>query len=98
MNSPLCLLAVFRAAEGKSKELKAVLLELIAPTRAEEGCIRYDLWQDQADERLLTFVEEWSNEAALMTHLDTPHVARARQRYASLVAEDVVLRRYHLAG
>lgn len=95
-SGPLYVLATFRALGGKSAELKEVLCTLIEPTRRETGCIRYDLWQNEADGHEMTFVEEWESEQALVDHLQTSHIRDARSRYTSLVEGDVDLRKCRL--
>ncbi|HVT04896.1 MAG TPA: putative quinol monooxygenase [Thermoanaerobaculia bacterium] len=94
--SPLCVLATFRARNGKAYELKGVLLTLIEPTRKEPGCLRYDLWQNESDEHEMTFVEEWESEQVLADHLQTAHIAEARLRYTPLLAGDLDLRKFHI--
>ncbi len=75
---------------------REVLLGLIEPTRAEDGCITYELLQNDADPTDLTFVEEWTNDAALDAHLASPHLLAARERLADLLAAPSDIRRYRL--
>jgi quinol monooxygenase YgiN len=74
--------------------VKTVLLGLIAPTRAENGCIRYELLQNQADPTDFTFVEEWSGDAALQAHMTTPHIAAALGKLGELLGGAPDIRRY----
>lgn len=59
---------------GREAELKAHLLSLAAPTRAEAGCVAYDLYQSpgRADE-FMRF-EIWTSPEALEAHKQTPHI------------------------
>ena len=57
----------------------AVLQALVAPTRAEPGCVQYELLQSQQDPRMFTFFEKWESDAALAAHTQTEHVRRARE-------------------
>ena len=41
--SPLTVIAKFKAKSGSEEQLYEELRNLVAPTRAEEGCINYDL-------------------------------------------------------
>lgn len=41
------LTATFHAQLGKEQELKEVLTRALEPTRNEEGCVRYQLFQDK---------------------------------------------------
>ncbi len=60
--------------EGKEEELKSELLALSAPTRAEPGNIRYDLYQSPAKKNEFMRFEVWRNPAALEEHKQTPHI------------------------
>lgn len=90
---PLHVIALLRARPGCEDELRTLARSLLAPTRAERGCLRYVLVEDPADPSLLTFVEEWEDEAALEAHLRTPHLEHAKARYEVLLAGPLDLRR-----
>lgn len=49
------------------------LCALIAPSRAEPGCISYDAHQDEADPTLFVMWERWRDMAALEAHAASPH-------------------------
>jgi len=63
-------------AKAKNKaiapELRKALEAMIAPTRAEEGCILYDLYATQ-DANTFVLFESWKSLKALQSHLQTPH-------------------------
>lgn len=59
---------------GKDHELKEHLLSLAAPTRAEPGCIRYDLYQSPRSPSEFMRYEVWASAAALETHKQSPHL------------------------
>lgn len=91
--APLHVIAILRAQPGAEEELRQLARGLLGPTRAESGCIRYELIADPEDRAELTFVETWESEAHLAAHLKTPHLQHARARYAELLAGELVLRR-----
>ncbi len=64
------------AQEDKVKEIIEICKELVELTRKEEGCIRYELYQDINDSTILTFVEEWESKEALDKHMKTEHFTR----------------------
>lgn len=71
------------------------LLSLLAPTRAEPGCILYELMQNTADPTDFTFYEEWTDEASLNAHGAAPHLAAAfRKLDGHLAAGGRDVRRY----
>ena len=77
-------------------ETRELLLSLIEPTRAEAGCVTYDLMQNRAEPTDFTFFEEWTSDAALDAHLETEHLKRARTQGAELFAIPPDIRRYKL--
>lgn len=48
---------------------------VIRATRAEEGCISYQLMADTDSKDSFMFVEEWVDQEALDRHFKTPHFA-----------------------
>jgi len=50
--------------------------ELVESTRKEEGCIKYELYQDEKDSRTLVIVEEWESKESLDKHWSSDHFAR----------------------
>jgi quinol monooxygenase YgiN len=46
---------------------------LVHETCKENGCIEYQLWQDEADSRTLTFIECWASDQALDIHGQSKH-------------------------
>ena len=74
MSAPLTLIARMRAKPGQETRLLVELRRLLAPTRAEAGCIAYDLHQSQSDPALFMFYEIWNCQADLDAHFQTPHL------------------------
>ncbi len=70
------VIAQFLAKPGQASALRTKLLAMIAPTRAEAGCISYDLHVDQANPAQFFFVENWKDEAVLDAHMKTPHFVK----------------------
>lgn len=70
--SPLTAFTFVHGLPGQGEMLRQHLLSLTAPTRAEDGAIRYDLYQsvEHPDEFLRH--EVWRDRAALEAHKQTP--------------------------
>ena len=80
-------------------EVKGILVSMIAPTHREEGCLKYELFQNTADPSDFTFIEEWTDGPALDRHLAMPHIDGVQPRLREIVAEPTDVRRYsHLSG
>lgn len=90
----LKVIARITARPEKIDEMRALLAGLVAPTRAEAGCLRYELLHNTADPSEFTFVEEWRDDAALESHFNTAHVKGALARFQEFAAEPLDLRRY----
>ncbi len=84
------------AFPDKVEEVKSILLGLIDPTRQEDGCIVYELLQNQKDPSDFTFVEEWESQELLNTHLATPHLTQAASQLQGLIAAESDIRVYQL--
>jgi quinol monooxygenase YgiN len=54
--------------------VKAELLKLIDVTRAEEGCINYDLHQDNENPAHFTFYENWESRELWQQHMGNEHL------------------------
>lgn len=77
-------------------QTREVLLEIVEPTLAENGCIAYELFQNNGDPTDFTFVEEWTDDAALDAHLESSHLIDARSKLGDLLAAEPDIRRYTL--
>jgi quinol monooxygenase YgiN len=78
MKSILHVVAHIEALPGHEQEVLSVLKSYIEPTRAEKGCLRYDLFQDISDPKKFTFIEEWESQADLDAHAQSAHLAAGR--------------------
>ncbi len=55
--------------------VKAELEKLIDITRAEEGCINYDLHQDNENPAHFLFYENWESRELWQSHMANEHLA-----------------------
>lgn len=77
-------------------ETRATLEGFVEPTRAETGCVYYELMQNNDDPTDFTFVEEWESDETLDAHLESPHITAFKERAGELLARDPDIRRYTL--
>ena len=71
--SKLTILANVFAKNDMIELVKTELIKLIAATRAETGCINYNLHQDNDNQTHFMLYENWQNREALLAHMNTPH-------------------------
>ncbi len=74
-NQKLTIVARILAKPEKTALVKSELLKLIDITRAEKGCINYDLHQDNDNENLFLFFENWENRELWQIHMNNQHLA-----------------------
>ncbi|MGV6804898.1 MAG: putative quinol monooxygenase [Ruegeria sp.] len=70
----LTILAQITAASGNETLVRSELEKLIEPTRAEAGCIRYDLHIDDTNPGFFVFYETWGNRELWQAHMNAPHL------------------------
>ncbi len=83
----LTIIATIVAKPEKRELVKAELLKLIDKTRAEKGCITYDLHQDNEDENRFLFYEIWETRALWQTHMANDHLADYLQATEGAIAD-----------
>ena len=88
--SKLTIVAKVLAKAEKRELVKQELLKLIETTRAEEGCINYDLHQDNENENLFLFHENWESRALWQTHMNNTHLAEYMKATEGAVEEFVL--------
>jgi len=73
--SALTIIANITANKNSIELVKTELLKLITPTRAEQGCLQYDLHQDNENEAHFTVIENWASSELLQAHIEnTPFI------------------------
>ena len=83
----LTIVANIKANEDKIDLVKSELLKLIDITRAEEGCINYDLHQDNDNPAHFVFYENWESRELWQVHMSNQHLADYMAATAGAVAE-----------
>jgi quinol monooxygenase YgiN len=71
----LTIVANIHANPSKIDLVKTELEKLLSITRAEEGCIQYDLHQDNENPAHFLFYENWESRELWQTHMNAPHLA-----------------------
>ncbi|GDY28227.1 antibiotic biosynthesis monooxygenase [Agarivorans sp. Toyoura001] len=88
--STLTIVANIKANADKIDLVKAELLKLIEVTRAEEGCINYDLHQDNDNPAHFMFYENWTSRELWQTHMGNTHLAEYMAATEGAVEEFVL--------
>ncbi len=96
MKATVRVVARLIALPGHQEALKSILAGLVELTRQEDGCMLYELLQNQEDSTDFVFVEQWESEPLLNAHLDSLHVNEAEAKLDKLLAAPPDIRLYRL--
>jgi quinol monooxygenase YgiN len=94
MSEQVTVIAKFRAKQGTESRVREFLQTLIKPTRAEAGCMNYDLHESLENPREFLLHENWASAAQLDAHLKAPHIADAFKLAPQLLDGDVEITRW----
>ncbi|MBE9169328.1 antibiotic biosynthesis monooxygenase [Pleurocapsales cyanobacterium LEGE 06147] len=83
MPEKLTLIGRLQAKPGKENALRNALIKLVPLSRAEAGCINYDLHEVLDTPGLFLLYENWTDRAALDLHFSLPH----SQEFASITLD-----------
>ena len=63
----------FIAKDGCEEKMKELLSAMVIPSKAEDGCLFYEIFQYENNLKKFMAVETWRDEAALDGHKASPH-------------------------
>ncbi|WP_338446062.1 putative quinol monooxygenase [Pelagerythrobacter marensis] len=98
MSEQITLVAHIKAKPGQEEELGRRLAALIDPTRAEAGCINYDLHRLNDDPSVWMLYENWVSKSALDAHFKMPYLEAFLASKEDLLAEDMEIRLYSMTS
>ena len=81
----LFIFARFHAREGEQEALAGAMRDMLAPSRAEPGCLSIDVFRSTSDPRLFYLHSRWLSEAAFDIHAELPHTLRFLERVEPLI-------------
>ncbi len=71
----------FIAKEDHIDQLKALLEAMVLPSRAEVGCLKYNIYQIENEPERFIVIEAWEDEAALEGHKHSSHYQHYKSHY-----------------
>jgi quinol monooxygenase YgiN len=77
----LTVIAYITAKAGHEDQVREALLDLVAQTRNEEGCVNYDLHQSRENASEFAIYENWTSASDLDVHAKSAHL----QAFARIV-------------
>jgi quinol monooxygenase YgiN len=75
----LTIFANIKAQPDKVDLVKTELLKLITMTRNEQGCVNYDLYQDNDNPAQFIFYENWETRELWQAHMSNVHLKEYMQ-------------------
>lgn len=90
MSKQLTITASILAKPEKRVLVKQSLLNLIPPTLLEEGCLNYDLHQDNENPNRFFFYENWATRDLWLDHNASAHIAAHKKATEGAVIEVII--------
>ncbi|MDJ0720536.1 MAG: putative quinol monooxygenase [Desulfobacterales bacterium] len=88
------VVATLKAKPGMEDTVRGAVEAVIGPTRAEPGCINYDLHQSNDNPTLFMLYENWTSEQDLDAHLAMPYLKDLVAKADDMLAEPVDIARF----
>ncbi|MCY0146956.1 MULTISPECIES: putative quinol monooxygenase [Hoeflea] len=86
----LTIVANIHANPDQTELVRAELEKLLPITRAENGCLQYDLHRDNDNPAHFMFFEKWESRELWQTHMNAPHLAAYMKATDGAVAEFIL--------
>ena len=87
------LIATLISHQETREELFRLLVNQVEPTRAERGCMDYNLHVDAVDPCVFVFYENWASQADLDAHMEMDHLRPLLSEIDRLLAKPIEIRR-----
>ena len=81
----LFIFARFHARPGNEAAVEQAILEVIAPTREEQGCLRVHAFRSTRNPATFYIHSRWLNEDVFEQHIALPHTVRFIERVQPLI-------------
>ncbi|MCW9034880.1 MAG: antibiotic biosynthesis monooxygenase [Rhodospirillales bacterium] len=94
--SKLTIIANVYAKPDQIELVKSELVKLIPLTHKDEGCIQYDLHQDNDNPAHFTFYENWETRDLWQAHMNAPHLAAYMEATEGAVEEFTLSEMTHI--
>lgn len=87
-----------QAKPGLEERVRGEILALVEPTRAEPGCINYDLHVATDDPAQFVLYENWTSQGELDKHLAMPYLERFKGLAEQLLAAPINIALYEMVS
>ncbi len=90
MKDALTIVARIEAKPDQVEFVTSELLKVMEPTRAEAGCLQYDLHQDNENPAVFLMFENWETRDLWQDHMNSDHLKAFREAVGDALAGIVV--------
>ena len=81
--------------EENLSEFLNLAQELVLETKKENGSISYNVYQDETNSTILTFIEEWQTKECLNKHLSSKHFTKLIPLMSKLCTKEADMNIYN---
>jgi len=90
----IVFMATLRTRPETADQVAAALTQLAVVTRAEPGCLSYQVHRSTEDPTLLVTVEEWNSPEDIQRHFEMPYVKDLVAQAPALLAAEPEFRSF----
>lgn len=94
----LTVVATIKARPGQEEALLSALQGLVGPTRAEQGCIVYDLHRSADEPGTFLFHETWESRPLWEAHMRSAHIVALGEALGALAQDRALFAGHRLDG
>ena len=98
MRTGLTVIAYITAKAGHQDQVRDALLDLVAQTRNEKGCVNYDLHQSLENASEFAIYENWERTTDLEAHAKSPHVQTFTSVAGRLLESPTEIRKWSMVS
>lgn len=80
----LLIIGTVRLSPENLAKARPAMADMVAASRAEQGCVEYSYAEDVLEPGLIHVTELWVNQVALERHFASDHIKRWRAAWAEL--------------
>jgi quinol monooxygenase YgiN len=85
--SDVIVIAAAKARPGKERDLERALREAAGPTRAQPGCVQFNLYRRADAPATIVGFERWASEDDHQRHLKGAHIRKLMSAMGDILAE-----------
>lgn len=98
MRTGITIIAYIAAKAGLQQQVREVLLDLVAQTRKEKGCVNYDLHQSGDNPREFVMYENWESAADLDAHARSQHLQAFGKTASQLLERPTEITKWNMVS